>query len=219
MSIVTRLAGVRQRVDAACRTAGRDPASITLVAVSKTRSAGECHQAVAAGQAVLGENYAQELRDKAAEVPEAWWHFIGPLQRNKVKLVVGVAQLIHSVDSLALLDEISARAEKLHLTQRCLLQVNVGAERQKSGCAPAEVAALLGRFAELPAVSCDGLMCIPPVGEDPVPHFRALRALADQHGLQQLSMGMSDDFEAALAEGATLVRIGTAIFGPRTKKA
>jgi pyridoxal phosphate enzyme (YggS family) len=218
VTIARRIAEVQARIAAACRTAGRDPASVQLVAVSKLRSAAECLAAVEAGQAVLGENYAQELRDKAPEVPGAWWHYIGPLQRNKVKYVVGVAQLIHSVDSLPLLDEIATRAEKAGITQHCLVQVNVGDEPQKSGCTPEELPPLLARCAEAQSLACDGLMCIPPVDADPIPHFRKLRALAAEHGLLQLSMGMSHDFEAAIAEGATLVRVGTAIFGERPRK-
>ena len=216
--IAARLQAVQERIHAACKRAGRDPAHVTLVAVSKTRTVDECREAVRAGQAVLGENYAQELRDKAAQLPDAWWHFVGPLQRNKVKYVVGTAQLIHSLDTPALADELAARATKLTLSQHVLLQVNIGREPQKSGCLPNDLPSLLDHVRSLPSLSCDGLMCIPPAGEDPVPHFRALKALADEHRLPQLSMGMSGDFEPAIAEGATLVRIGTAIFGERRKK-
>ncbi len=213
MSIATQLAEVRSRIAQACVRAGRTADSVTLVAVSKTVDAERCREAVAAGQAVLGENYAQELRDKAREVAGARWHYIGPLQRNKVKYVVGTAELIQSVDRREILDEIGARAAKLGIVQRCLVQVNVGAEQQKSGCAPSQLPSLLAALP--PSVRCEGLMCIPPLDQDPVPHFRALRALAAQHGLAQLSMGMSADYPAAIAEGATMVRVGTAIFGAR----
>jgi PLP dependent protein len=148
-------------------------------------------------------------------VAGATWHYIGPLQRNKVKYVVGVAALIHSVDSLALLDEIAARAEKLGVVQRCLVQVNVAGETQKSGCRIDELPALVAAFATRPAVRLEGLMVIPPLEGDPTPHFRALRELAAGLGLPELSMGMSGDYESAIAEGATLVRVGTAIFGAR----
>jgi pyridoxal phosphate enzyme (YggS family) len=215
MSIAERLAEVRARIDEACARAGRSPSEIMLVAVSKTFAAEHCREAVAAGQLALGENYAQELRDKAPQVPGARWHYIGPLQRNKVKYVVGTAELIHTVDNVALLDEIARRAERLGLVQRCLLQVNVGDEPQKSGCRPDEMAALVEAFGARAQVRCEGLMCIPPLDEDPVPHFRRLRALAARHGLGTLSMGMSADYERAIAEGATLIRVGTAIFGAR----
>jgi PLP dependent protein len=215
VTVAARLADVRAKIAAACRAAGRDPADVTLVAVSKTVDAARCAEAVAAGQALLGENYAQELRDKAPRVPGARWHYIGPLQRNKVKYVVGVAELIQSVDSIALADEIAARAARHGIVQRCLAQVNVGDEPQKSGCAPAELPALVAAFAARPSLALEGLMCIPPLDADPVPHFRALRALAAAHRMPALSMGMSADYERAIVEGATLVRIGTAIFGAR----
>jgi pyridoxal phosphate enzyme (YggS family) len=219
MSLADRLREVQTRIADACRRSSRDPASVQLVAVSKTRSPAECREAVLAGQAILGENYAQELRDKAPLVPEAWWHFIGPLQRNKVKYVVGTAQLIHTIDSVSLAEATSARAEKLGTSQRCLVQVNVAQEPQKAGCAPETVPELLAQIAGMPALRCEGLMCIPPETGDPRPHFDRLRELAEANRLPELSMGMSGDFEAAIAAGATLVRLGTAIFGPRPPKA
>jgi pyridoxal phosphate enzyme (YggS family) len=213
--LARRLAEVRGRIDAACHAAGRAPSEVELVAVSKTVPAGACIEVVAAGQRILGENYAQELRDKVPKVLGARWHFIGPLQRNKVKYVAGAAELIHSVDSLPLLDEIVARAARLGLTQRCLVQINVGDEPQKSGSAPDALPPLLEAFALRPHARCEGLMCIPPADRDPAPYFRRLRELAERHRLATLSMGMSADFERAIAEGATLVRVGTAIFGER----
>ena len=215
MTVAERLAEVEARIAAACRAAGRERKSVTLVAVSKTVEAERCREAVAAGQKILGENYAQELRDKAPLVPGARWHYIGPLQRNKVKYVVGTAELIHGVDSEPLLDEIAKRAASAGLVQRCLVQVNVGREQQKSGCEIEALPALVAAFAKRASVKLDGLMCIPPAEGDPVPHFRALAALAAEHGLAELSMGMSADYEQAIAAGATLVRVGTAIFGPR----
>jgi pyridoxal phosphate enzyme (YggS family) len=212
--IAANLEGVRARIAAACAAAGRSVDEVALIAVSKTVAAERCREAVAAGQALLGENYAQELRDKAPLVAGARWHFIGPLQRNKIKYVVGTADLIHSIDRASLVEELAAQAARRGIVQRILLQVNVGAEPQKSGCAPAELPSLLAAAA-LPSLRCEGLMCIPPFDVDPVPHFERLRALAREHGLATLSMGMSADYERAIACGATLVRVGTAIFGSR----
>jgi pyridoxal phosphate enzyme (YggS family) len=219
MSTADKLTDVRAQLAQAARAAGRDPESVLLLAVSKMMPAERVREAIAAGQDRFGENYAQELRDKAREVKGARWHFIGPLQRNKVKYVVGVAELIHSVDSLPLLDEIAARADKLGIVQRCLVQVNVGREPQKSGCAVADVPALVRAFAARQTVRCEGLMCIPPEGEPPRPFFENLAQLAAAEGLATLSMGMSADFAEAIAAGATIVRIGSAIFGERPRKA
>jgi pyridoxal phosphate enzyme (YggS family) len=191
---------------------------VTLLAVSKTMPAERVREAIAAGQELFGENYAQELRDKAREVTGARWHFIGPLQRNKVKYVVGVAELIHSVDSIALLDEIAARADKLGIVQRCLVQVNVGAESQKSGCPIDEVPALVRAFAARRGAQCEGLMCIPPDGVPPRAFFDNLAKLAVAERLATLSIGMSADFAEAIAAGATIVRVGSAIFGERERK-
>jgi len=210
------IAEVRERLAVAARAAGRDPAQVRLLAVSKTVAAERAREAILAGQLDLGENYAQELRDKARLVPGARWHFIGPLQRNKVKYVVGVAALIHSVDSEALGAEIATRAGKLGIVQPCLVQVNLGDEAQKSGCAAAGLPALLEALRAHPALRIDGLMGIPPALGDPRPLFAQLRELAARHDLSELSMGMSADYEAAIAEGATWVRVGTAIFGARS---
>jgi pyridoxal phosphate enzyme (YggS family) len=214
-AIGDRLREIEARIAVAARAAGRAPKEVTLVGVTKKVAAAQAREAVAAGLTVLGENYAQELRDKAKEVVGARWHFIGPLQRNKVKYVVGVAELIHSVDSAELARAIAARAEAGGMVQRCLLQVDLAGETQKAGCVPAELPSLLRECRALPSLSIEGLMCLPPAAEDPRPHFSALAELARAHGLSQLSMGMSGDFEAAITEGATLVRVGTAIFGPR----
>lgn len=219
MSLADKLSNVRAQLADAARAAGRAPDSVTLLAVSKTVPAERVREAMDAGHTLFGENYAQELRDKARELPEARWHFIGPLQRNKVKYVVGVAELIHSVDSLSLLDEIAARADKLGVVQRCLVQVNVGDEPQKSGCARSDVPALVQAFAARPSVRCEGLMCIPPDGVPPRPFFDNLGQLAAAMGLATLSMGMSADFADAIAAGSTIVRIGSAIFGSRSKPA
>ena len=216
MEIVAGLSAVRAGIARACAGAGRDPASVRLVAVSKTQPLEAVRAAAAAGQVLFGENYAQELREKAAALPELEWHFIGALQGNKARVVVGRAALIHTCDRAALARELSKRAAGLGITQRVLLEVNVGREPQKGGALPEEVAALLAAVRALPALECRGLMCIPPAEGDPRPHFRTLRALRD--GLLpggELSMGMSADYAAAIEEGATLVRVGTAIFGAR----
>jgi pyridoxal phosphate enzyme (YggS family) len=218
MSVHENLVDVREKIAAAARSAGRDPTAITLVAVSKTVPAERVREAIRAGHDLFGENYAQELRDKAREVQGARWHFIGPLQRNKVKYVVGVAELIHSIDSEALLDEVAARAGRSGVVQRCLVQVNIGREPQKSGVMPEALPALVRAFATRPSVRCEGLMCIPPDGAPPRPFFDNLAQLAAAEGLGTLSMGMSGDYADAIAAGATIVRVGTAIFGERAKK-
>jgi pyridoxal phosphate enzyme (YggS family) len=200
---------------AACARAGRDPASVRLVAVGKTKPIELLREAQAAGQTIFGENYAQELREKADALPGAEWHFIGALQTNKARLVVGRAALVHTCDRLALAQELSKRARSAGLTQRVLLEVNVGREPQKAGVVPEDAAALLDQVRALPALACEGLMCIPPAGGDPRGYFRSLRQLAERLGLRELSMGMTADYEAAIEEGATLVRVGTAIFGER----
>src|SRR5262249_38000700 len=161
MSIAAHLDEVRAKIAAAARAAGREPASVTLVAVSKMVELARIGEAVDAGQRDFGENYAQELRDKAAQLGGQRWHFIGPLQRNKVKYVVGTAALIHGVDSAPLAAEIAARAAKSGLLQPCLLQVNVGDEAQKSGCAIDELPTLLDAARAQASLRIEGLMCIP----------------------------------------------------------
>ena len=217
MEIAARLAAGKARVAQAAARAGRDPASVRLIAVSKTKPVALVREALAAGQTLFGENYAQELREKSEALgPGVEWHFIGALQTNKARMVVGRAALIHTCDRLALARELSKRAQGGGLTQRVLLEVNVGREPQKAGALPEQAAALLDQVRALPGLRCDGLMCIPPASGDPRPHFRALRELGAGLGLAELSMGMSADFEVAIEEGATLVRVGTAIFGERT---
>ena len=234
-TIADNLARARARVDAAVRAAGRPADSVALLAVSKKMTPDDVRAALAAGQRSFGENYAQELRDKraalATDAPAPEWHFIGPLQSNKVKYVAGQVALIHSVDSIALLDAIDAYAAAHGgAPQPCLVQVNVAGEAQKRGLAPADLPALLDRFAAARAARCHGLMVIPPLGTEPEasrPQFAALRALRDREAsrarpnveLRELSMGMSADLEVAIAEGATLVRVGTAIFGARPQPA
>ena len=215
MDVARGLAHVRGRMAAACARAGRDPGSVKLIAVGKTKPIEMLREARAAGQTIFGENYAQELRDKADALPGAEWHFIGALQTNKAKLVVGRAALIHTCDRIGLAQELSKRAKTAGVTQRVLLEVNVGREPQKAGVLPEDTASLLDQVRALPALSCEGLMCIPPAEGDARRHFRSLRQLAERLGLRELSMGMTADYEAAIEEGATLVRVGTAIFGER----
>ncbi len=225
-AIADGLARVRARIADAERAAGRVPGSVRLLAVSKKMTADDVRAAMAAGQRAFGENYAQELRDKRttleADPQPPEWHYIGPLQSNKVKYVAGQVALAHTVDAAGLLEAIEARGA----AQACLVQVNVAGEAQKRGLAPTDLPALLDRFAALAHVTCAGLMVIPPFTENPAdarPHFAALRALRDREAarprpnvdLRELSMGMSADLEIAVAEGATIVRVGTAIFGGR----
>jgi pyridoxal phosphate enzyme (YggS family) len=215
---VEGLTRVRERIAAACARAGRDPAGLRLVAVSKTQPLDKLREAAAAGQRIFGENYAQELREKADALPGCEWHFVGALQTNKARLVVGRAALIHTCDRIALAQELSKRARNAGLVQPVLLEVNVGREPQKAGALPEDTPALLAEVRALPGLRCEGLMCIPPASGDPRPHFRALRELAQRLGLAELSMGMSADYETAIEEGATLVRVGTAIFGERSRR-
>lgn len=225
VTIAGRLAAVHGRIAAAARRRGAGP-SVRLVAVSKRQPVGAIEVALAAGHRDFGENYAQELRDKRLIVGpmRARWHFIGPLQSNKVKYVVG-STLIHTVDRAKIVHAIDKRAVEEGVDQDVLIQVNVSGEASKSGVAPDEVAALLDQFADLDRVRCRGLMTMPPAGppEQARPCFVALRKLAERLAkttrprvdLVELSMGMSGDFEVAVEEGATLVRVGTAIFGAR----
>jgi len=214
VTIADRADEVRARLERAAARAGRRPDEVTLVAVSKAQPVAAVRGAHAAGLRAFGENYVQEWAEKAAMLAdlELAWHFIGHLQRNKAKEVAGRVALIHGVDSPALAEALARRAPA---TQDVLVEVNVAGETTKSGIAPAELAPLLEAMARLPQIRCRGLMAIPPPDQDNRLHFRALAALARAHGLPELSMGMSDDFEVAVEEGATIVRVGTAIFGPR----
>lgn len=223
--IASRLDAIRGRVAAAAERAGRAPGEVRLVAVSKGKPPEAIRAAYAAGQRDFGESYAQELEQKAealGDLPELAWHAIGRLQRNKAKLVARVAAVVHSVDREDLALELDRRAEALGRTLRVLLEVNVGGESSKGGCAPGDLGRLLEAAVRCRHLQPIGLMTIAPFLDDPAevrPFFAALRALRDQHGspaaLPELSMGMSHDFEAAIAEGATLVRVGTAVFGSR----
>jgi len=209
--IADRLAALRAAI----------PAGVTLVAVSKTQPPEAVREAYAAGQRDFGENYAQEWRAKAdalADLPDLRWHFIGGLQTNKVKYLAGRVHAVHTVDRPELARELSKRFAARAARVKVFVEVNVGGEASKEGCAPAEVPALAAAVRALPALELVGLMCVPPAEGDPRPHFRLLRRLRDELGLAELSMGMSGDWQAAVEEGSTLVRIGTAIFGARPPK-
>lgn len=225
-TVAERLAGVRQRVEQAARRARRDPATITLVAVSKKHPAEAIREAYAAGQRDFGENYAQELAEKRTELgdlKELRWHFIGALQSNKAKVLVPGTVLVHAIDRASVAEALARRATAAGLTCDALLEVNVGAEASKAGVSIAGVPELLTQCAAWPGLRVTGLMCIPPAVEDPEqvrPFFRRLRTLRDDLQprfplLTQLSMGMTHDFEIAIEEGATYIRVGTAIFGAR----
>lgn len=227
MSIQDNLADINGRILQACQRAGRDPKEVRLVAVSKTKPTAMIEEAAAAGQHLFGESYAQEFSTKFEELATAVeWHFIGGLQTNKVKYLRGKVNLIHSVDRLSLAQEISRQWAKIDQTANILIQLNLGAETSKSGADEAELEQLLRNVADLPNLRICGLMALPPYLDDPEevrPYFRRLRQLADaMQGLnipgvelRELSMGMSHDFEVAIEEGATLVRVGSAIFGAR----
>jgi PLP dependent protein len=221
--VAESLAAVRARLSAALAEAGRPPGSAVLVAVGKEKPAALLREAYAVGQRDFGESYAQELRDKArelADLRDVRWHFIGRLQENKAKYVAPVAALVHAVGDAGLARELARRGGGR--TIRCLVQVNVGRELQKAGVAPEGTLGLCRELAALEGIDLAGLMCIPPDGPPARPFFRALRELRDEVGKQlgralpELSMGMSHDFEDAVREGATLVRVGTLIFGERS---
>jgi pyridoxal phosphate enzyme (YggS family) len=223
MTLEARLESVRARISAAATAAGRSPDEVTLVAVTKTFGVHVILEALELGVTDIGENRAQEFREKAMVVGDkVRWHFIGPLQTNKAKHVVGVT-LIHSVDRLALAEEIDRRARARELIQDVLIEVNVAREPAKQGCDPSSAAALARQVDALPNVRVVGLMGMAPFADDPEearPFFRELRELrdlvaADVPTARELSMGMTRDLEVAIAEGATLVRVGEAIFGPR----
>ncbi len=225
MNIAENLNTVRARLRDAALAAGRDPETIRLIAVSKTKPSAAIREALAAGQVDFGENYAQELRDKgrAFDGDVIRWHFIGHLQRNKVRYVVGRAGLVHTVDSLRLAEALAKRARGKDLIQDVLIEVNVGGEESKSGIGSDEALALAASADALEGLRVRGLMTIPPYRsspEDVAPFFARLAELAEMGRTQgldlvELSMGMSHDFEVAIRHGATFVRVGTAIFGRR----
>ncbi len=224
-SVAETLAGVRARIDAAARAAGRDPASVRLVAVTKTHPPDTIREAYAAGQRLFGESYAQELEAKAkalADLPDLEWHFIGHLQTNKAKVVARAAHWTHAVDSPALARELGKRvASAGRPVMPVLVEVKLSREPHKHGALPEELEETLGAVEAEPSLSLRGLMTIPELGPVEVARgaFETLASLRNLHGgaarLPELSMGMTHDFEVAIASGATLVRVGTAIFGER----
>jgi PLP dependent protein len=218
-AIADNLAKIRARIAAAAQAAGRDTAAVTLVAVAKTYGAAAVEAALAAGQRVFGENRVQEAMGKypalRAAHPELELHLIGPLQTNKVKEAVALFDVIETVDRPKLAAALKAEMTRTGKRVRCFAQINTGKEPQKAGILPEDADARLAEFRDTIGLPIDGLMCIPPLDADPVPHFTLLREIARRHGLATLSMGMSSDFEIAVRQGATHVRIGTAIFGAR----
>lgn len=219
---------IRERIDASCKLSGRDPKSVTLIAVSKTKPVSMIRELMEIGVEDFGENHAQELVAKTEEITEPLrWHFIGNLQTNKVKYVVGRACLIHSVNSLRLAEAISKESVKKGLVSDILIEVNIADEATKEGIAGDEAVSLVESASRLPGLHIIGLMAIAPPVDDPEenrPYFRSLRELAEKIGalglegveMKELSMGMTNDFTCAVEEGATFVRVGTAIFGERS---
>ena len=228
MSIAENLARVRENIARAAEKAGRDPGDILLVGASKMNDAARVREAIAAGLPACGENRVQELLEKNAQgaYEGAGLHFIGTLQRNKVKYLVGLVQLIHSVDSVELMREIDRQARKRGLVQDILLEVNAAGEASKSGFAPEALPEMLAAASAFPGLRVRGLMTIPPIcssGTENLPYFLLLNKLFIDNGEKKydnvrmdfLSMGMSGDYEAAISCGANMIRVGTAIFGPR----
>lgn len=222
------LISIQQRIERRAEKCGRDPKTIRLVAVGKTQAAGRVREAICAGATIIGENYIQEAREKFDQLADldVQWHFIGHLQSNKAKYAVRMFTLIHSVDSIKLAKELNKQAQKIGKRQSILVQVNIGDSPSKSGMAEKEAAEHIDRIAEMDNLQIHGLMTMPPFFDDPEkarPYFAALRRLRDSLGsnaglspdFKELSMGMTGDFEVAIDEGATLVRIGTALFGER----
>ncbi|SMF63655.1 YggS family pyridoxal phosphate-dependent enzyme [Allosphingosinicella indica] len=213
-----RLEDVRARIARAAKTAGRDPAGVTLIAVSKTQGADAIAPLIAAGQRVFGENRVQEAAEKWPQLraahPDVRLHLIGRLQSNKADEAVALFDAIHSVDRPSLVAALAKAMDKAGRRTDCFLQVNIGDEPQKGGCAVADLPALIeaARTAGLPVA---GLMCLPPADVEPAPYFALMAKLARRHGVAGLSMGMSADYETAVAIGATHVRVGTALFGAR----
>ena len=213
-----RLENVRSRIAGAARTAERTPADVTLIAVSKTRPAEAILPLIAAGQRVFGENRVQEAAAKwpgiKASHPDIELHLVGQLQSNKAEDAVALFDAIHSVDRPSLVDALGKAMAKVGRWPGCFMQVNIGDEPQKGGCAVADLPALLAR-AGAAGLPVSGLMAVPPAGIEPAPFFALLARLAADHALNGLSMGMSDDFETAIWLGATHIRVGTALFGER----
>jgi len=216
---MTGLAEIRQRIAAAADAAGRDPAEVTLVAVSKVQPADRIEAVLAAGHRIFGENRVQEAQGRwpalKERCPDVRLHLIGPLQTNKVRVAVELFDVIETVDRPKLARKLAATFAETGRPLPCYIQVNTGEEPQKAGVLPADADAFIAECRNVHGLPVQGLMCIPPVDEEPALHFALLKKIAERNGLKGLSMGMSDDFETAIALGATIVRVGSALFGPR----
>jgi PLP dependent protein len=221
-AIADNIKVIDERISAAAERAGRNRSEITLISVSKAIEPDLVEAALQAGQTIFGESKVQEARAKIAVVSgRARWHLIGHLQTNKARDAVALFEVIHSVDSLKLADELNKWSERAGKTQAILLEVNVSGEASKFGLKPEDLESTLAAINQLPRLEVQGLMTVAPYVKEPKearPHFRRLRELRDALGLRDLSMGMSHDFEVAIEEGATMVRIGTAIFGERKRR-
>jgi len=217
--IAANLTAVRGRIEAAARAAGRAPESVALVAVSKTHPAAIVRDALAAGHRVFGENRVQEAQAKYPALREAYpdlaLHLIGPLQTNKVRAALAIFDVIESVDRPRLAQALAKEMNHSGRRPPCLIEVNTGEEARKAGILPADADGFIVECRDRVGLSILGLMCVPPIDEEPAPHFALLREIARRNGLAVLSMGMSADFERAIRFGATHVRVGTAIFGAR----
>lgn len=217
--ITARLQTIRARIDAQAIDRGRDPADVALMAISKTQPAEAVAEALAAGQRLFGENKVQEAQSKFPALlerhPDARLHLVGPLQTNKARDAVELFHAIQSLDRPKLAEALAREMDRTGKRPDCLIQVNTGEEPQKAGVVPDEADSFIAECRDRLGLPITGLMCVPPVEEEPAPHFALLAGIAARNGLPVLSMGMSGDFEIAIRFGATIVRVGTAIFGAR----
>lgn len=222
VNIVENIESLKTRIAKAAGGVDRDPSDVSLVAVSKMHSSDAIRAALDAGQRVFGENRVQEAMDKwpsiKVEYPDARLHLIGPLQTNKVRDAVALFDVIETVDRPRLANKLGEEMKKQNRMLPCFIQINTGEEDQKAGVLPAESAAFISSCRDNEGLRVEGLMCIPPQDEEPSLHFAFLREIAVRNSIENLSMGMSSDFEVAIAMGATHVRLGTAIFGSRVKR-
>jgi pyridoxal phosphate enzyme (YggS family) len=221
MTVAINLNNIRHRMAQAAQVAGRDPATVKLVTVSKTKTEGDVHTAILAGQKIFGENRVQEAKEKftglCANHPDIRLHLIGALQTNKAEDAVRLFDVIETLDRPKLAAALASAIKKIGRAPQCFIEINSGDEAQKAGIAPTALGDFLTFCREGCGLNVTGLMTIPPQHKDPIPYFQHLRDLAKQYELPNISMGMSADFEAAIACGATEIRIGTAIFGGRAK--
>jgi len=221
LKIEHQLQQIKEKIEKACKRAKRDPKEVKLLAVSKTKPLILIDEAAKCGQLDFGENYAQDFHDKSNQRPDYHWHFIGPLQSNKIKLVLPNIALLHSIDRISLAKKCQKHCEILDRHLSCLLQINISREKQKTGILPEEFESVISEYKALDRLKIKGLMCIPEAGGSESllrDRFSEMKSLFDQHSFTILSMGMSQDFELAIEEGSTLIRIGTSIFGKRNFK-